>query len=152
MFESKELESVKSVIRVSSLCRAVQQLGEGNHNRFVKLKEVANEQSEGNRESDLDGLKKLFSSVKNTFIHYDVKNSFLEGDRCAWYSPTELLLVLNIGHPPGLSQGFPDGSESDRFAASEGSVTVQAEGLKGQKQTNANVLTMCLGLCFFVLG
>lgn len=45
----------------------------------MQLKQVAREQAAGNGESDLRRMKRQFASLKNTFILYDVKQSFIEG-------------------------------------------------------------------------
>ncbi len=47
----------------------------------MQLKTVAREQAAGNGESDLRRMKRQFASLKNTFILYDVKQSFIEGNR-----------------------------------------------------------------------
>lgn len=61
------------------MCRAISHLDSANYDRFVKLVEVAQEQAPGIGESDLRRLKRQFASLKNTFMLYDVKQSFLEG-------------------------------------------------------------------------
>lgn len=45
----------------------------------MMLKDEAKEQAAGNGESDLRRMKRQFASLKNTFILYDVKQSFIEG-------------------------------------------------------------------------
>ena len=61
--------------------RALEHLEAANHDRFVKIQEVAKEHAAGGGESDLRRLKRQFSSLKNTFMLYDVKDSFIDG---AW--------------------------------------------------------------------
>lgn len=59
--------------------RAVNHLNGANYDRFVRLVEVSQEQAPGLGESDLRRLKRQFASLKNTFMLYDVKQSFFEG-------------------------------------------------------------------------
>ena len=67
---------------------ATQNLQAANHDRFVKLRDVAREQSAGSGESDLRRMKRQFASLKNTFILYDVKETFIDGMlQCAVYLP-----------------------------------------------------------------
>lgn len=40
---------------------------------------MAREQCEAVGEADLRRLKRQFSSLKNTFLHYEVKQSFITG-------------------------------------------------------------------------
>ena len=60
-------------------CRALQELQTGNAERFERLQQVAKEQAVGSGESDLRRLRRQFSSLKNTFLHYDVKQTFIDG-------------------------------------------------------------------------
>ena len=59
--------------------RTLSHLDAANHDRFVRLREVAREQATGSGDSDLRRMKRQFASLKNTFILYDVKQSFIEG-------------------------------------------------------------------------
>lgn len=54
------------------LCAASQQ-------RLELVESIAREQSEAVGEADLRRLKRQFSSLKNTFLHYEVKQSFITG-------------------------------------------------------------------------
>ena len=47
--------------------------------RFAAIQESAVEQAEAVGEADARRLKRQFSSLKNTFLHYEVKNEFLAG-------------------------------------------------------------------------
>ena len=60
-------------------CRALQELQVANAERFSKVQQAAKEQTVGSRESDLRRLRRQFSSLKNTFLHYDVKQTFIDG-------------------------------------------------------------------------
>ena len=60
-------------------CSALEELDSANSERFLRLVDVAREQCAGSGESDLRRLKRQFSSLKNTFLHYDVKEAFIDG-------------------------------------------------------------------------
>jgi len=60
-------------------CRALEELDSANADRFGRLLDAAREQSAGSGESDLRRLKRQFSTLKNTFLHYDVKEAFIDG-------------------------------------------------------------------------
>ena len=45
------------------------------------MQATAREQAEAVGEADLRRLKRQFSSLKNTFLHYEVKNEFIAGGR-----------------------------------------------------------------------
>jgi hypothetical protein len=47
--------------------------------RFAAIQESAVEQAEAVGEAGARRLKRQFSSLKNTFLHYEVKNEFLAG-------------------------------------------------------------------------
>ena len=59
--------------------RALEELNSANADRFGRLLDAAREQSAGSGESDLRRLKRQFSTLKNTFLHYDVKEAFIDG-------------------------------------------------------------------------
>ena len=61
-------------------CRALDELDAANYDRFVRIVDVACEQSTGSGESDLRRLRRQFSTLKNTFLHYDVKEAFVDGE------------------------------------------------------------------------
>ena len=60
-------------------CSALEELDSANAERFLRLVAVAREQCAGSGESDLRRLKRQFSTLKNTFLHYDVKEAFIDG-------------------------------------------------------------------------
>lgn len=62
------------------LCRALQLLQDAAQPRFAAVQNSAAEQAEAVGEADLRRLKRQFSSLKNTFLHYEVKNEFLAGE------------------------------------------------------------------------
>lgn len=62
------------------LCRALQLLHDAAQLRFAAVQDSAAEQAEAVGEADLRRLKRQFSSLKNTFLHYEVKNEFLAGE------------------------------------------------------------------------
>ena len=51
--------------------------------RFNKVLQAAKEQAAGAGESDLRRLKRQFASLKNTYMLYDTKEHFLDGDLSA---------------------------------------------------------------------
>ena len=63
------------------LCRALNLLQAGNQQRFSSVLEAAREQAAAVGDADLRRLKRQFSSLKNTFLHYEVKDEFIAGAR-----------------------------------------------------------------------
>lgn len=63
-------------------CSALELLQDASHQRFASVQASAVEQADAVGEADLRRLKRQFSSLKNTFLHYEVKNEFLAGKRC----------------------------------------------------------------------
>ncbi len=59
------------------------------------VQEAAVEAAAGVGEADLRRLKRQFSSLKNTFLHYEVKNEFLAGAGDARLEVAAAILVLN---------------------------------------------------------
>ncbi|KAK9829697.1 hypothetical protein WJX72_007407 [[Myrmecia] bisecta] len=114
---SQEVMQAVSDPTVDNFRRALQHLEVANYDRFVKIKDVAKEQAAGGGESDLRRLRRQFASLKNTFMHYDVKESFIDG----------------------LADGFPDGGEHDRLDEYEQEVHKNSEALRHNKENNAKV-------------
>lgn len=68
--------------------RALELLRGAAAQRAAGVQESAVEAAEAVGEADLRRLKRQFSSLKNTFLHYEVKNEFLAG---AWPKQAEQL-------------------------------------------------------------
>jgi hypothetical protein len=49
--------------------------------------EAAKEQAAGGGESDLRRLKRQFASLKNTYMLYDTKEHFIDGEPCNLRKP-----------------------------------------------------------------
>lgn len=64
------------------------------------MQEAAVEAAAGVGEADLRRLKRQFSSLKNTFLHYEVKNEFLAGAGCMLLMLVAAILVLNCAAAP----------------------------------------------------
>ncbi len=64
---------------MAHLCRAAQLLQASNQQRLETIESVAREQCDAVGDADLRRLKRQFSSLKNTFLHYEVKQSFITG-------------------------------------------------------------------------
>ena len=62
-------------------CSALELLQASTQARFGAVQATAREQAEAVGEADLRRLKRQFSSLKNTFLHYEVKNEFIAGGR-----------------------------------------------------------------------
>jgi hypothetical protein len=66
--------------------------------RFAAVQSAAQEQSEAVGEADLRRLKRQFSSLKNTFLHFEVKNEFLAGKGMAHRGQLSFIpLAANLG-------------------------------------------------------
>ena len=59
------------------LCSALNTLLESCRTRRTTIEEAAKEQSLSVGEADLRRMKRQFSSLKNTFLHYEVKDEFI---------------------------------------------------------------------------
>ena len=59
--------------------RALELLRDAAGQRPAVVQDAAVEAAAGVGEADLRRLKRQFSSLKNTFLHYEVKNEFLAG-------------------------------------------------------------------------
>lgn len=59
--------------------RALDLLHDAAGQRPAVVQEAGVEAAAGVGEADLRRLKRQFSSLKNTFLHYEVKNEFLAG-------------------------------------------------------------------------
>ncbi|KAL4436584.1 hypothetical protein ABPG75_003723 [Micractinium tetrahymenae] len=62
---------------VDGFNRALELLQGASRQRFASVQASAVEQADAVGEADLRRLKRQFSSLKNTFLHYEVKNEFL---------------------------------------------------------------------------
>ena len=80
MSEPNELPALPSPRGEFCECRALDELDAANYDRFVRIVDVACEQSTGSGESDLRRLRRQFSTLKNTFLHYDLKEAFVDGE------------------------------------------------------------------------
>ena len=76
------------------MCRALEELDSANADRFGRLIDAARDQAAGSGESDLRRLKRQFSTLKNTFLHYDVKEAFIDGARSPCLPTTAAWLKL----------------------------------------------------------
>lgn len=65
--------------RLPLLCRAAEALQANNQQRLDAIENLAREQCDAVGEADLRRLKRQFSSLKNTFLHYEVKQTFIAG-------------------------------------------------------------------------
>lgn len=88
--------------------RAVEAVDKTTVDRFDRVAEKVKEIAAGNGESDVRRLRRQFKSIKNTFIQYDVKDSFLEalsaGRPCAEVSsrvPLHFSALLSRPARPG---------------------------------------------------
>ncbi|KAK9821173.1 hypothetical protein WJX74_004523 [Apatococcus lobatus] len=99
---------------VARLAQAFDYLQASAHPRFVRVQQLARERAGSSSEGDLTRLERQFSSLKNTFIHYDVKDCFLEA----------------------LQLGFPNGLEDQSLRMAEAELAEAQEQLKFQKRQN----------------
>ena len=65
----------------SCWCRSLESLLSASSGRSAKVLEAAREQAAGAGENDLRRLKRQFSSLKNTFMLYDTKEHFIDGEQ-----------------------------------------------------------------------
>jgi hypothetical protein len=99
--------------------RALHLLQDGCNKRFDVIQETAKEQSAGVGEADMRRMKRQFSSLKNTFIHYVVKDEFIAA----------------------LADGLPNGTEEIQLAQfeEEGNKTIERlRTLKAQNEQTQN--------------
>lgn len=78
--EGPDLEQLIQSLRhptVQGFNHALELLQDASHQRFASVQASAVEQADAVGEADLRRLKRQFSSLKNTFLHYEVKNEFL---------------------------------------------------------------------------
>jgi hypothetical protein len=97
----------------------LQRLQDGCNKRFDVIQETAKEQSAGVGEADMRRMKRQFSSLKNTFIHYVVKDEFIAA----------------------LADGLPNGTEEIQLAQfeEEGNKTIERlRTLKAQNEETQN--------------
>jgi hypothetical protein len=93
---------------------AVEVLGDGYLQRFDLLLAAAREQSAAVGEADERRLRRQFSSLKNTFLHYEVKDLFIGA----------------------LADGQPNGTEDIQLAQWEAEAARNVERLRGLKGRN----------------
>ena len=101
------------------------------------------EQAEAVGEADLRRLKRQFSSLKNTFLHYEVKNEFLAG---AWKNRKRCVRACLPPPPPHrrcccrcpaeLLDGRPHGDEGDLLQHFEAEVEQSVQHLRQLKAGN----------------
>jgi hypothetical protein len=89
-------------------------LHKGYEQRFTIIEETAKEQSDAVGEADLRRLKRQFSSLKNTFLHYEVKEEFIAA----------------------LADGLPNGTEEVQLAQFEEEVARNVQHLRALKANN----------------
>ena len=87
-------------------CRALQLLENGYQQRFEVIQKTSKEQSSAVGDADLRRLKRQFSSLKNTFLHYEVKDEFIAA----------------------LADGLPNGTEEIQLAQFEEEVFMPFSG------------------------
>jgi chromosome segregation ATPase len=90
-------------------------LEEGARERFLAVQDIALEQSAAVGDADLRRLKRQFSSLKNSFVHYNMKQHFLAS--------------LADGHPMGTEEAHLQGFEAD--------LAKHLENLRAAKASNA---------------
>ncbi|KAL4518364.1 hypothetical protein Ndes2437A_g04651 [Nannochloris sp. 'desiccata'] len=93
---------------------ALQLLQDGCNKRFDVIQETAKEQSAGVGEADMRRMKRQFSSLKNTFLHYVVKDEFIAA----------------------LADGLPNGTEEIQLAQFEEEGNKTIERLRTLKAQN----------------
>lgn len=96
-------------------CRALRMLREGCNVRLETIRETAKEYSVSVGEADLRRLKRQFSSLKNTFLHYEVKDEFIAA----------------------LADGLPNGTEDIQLAQFEEEAERNISLLREWKGRNA---------------
>ncbi|KAL4548670.1 hypothetical protein Ndes2526B_g01227 [Nannochloris sp. 'desiccata'] len=94
--------------------QALQLLQDGCNKRFDVIQETAKEQSAGVGEADMRRMKRQFSSLKNTFLHYVVKDEFIAA----------------------LADGLPNGTEEIQLAQFEEEGNKTIERLRTLKAQN----------------
>lgn len=92
--------------------------------RFARIRSAAEEAAPGAGESDLRRLKRQFTSLKNTFTLYDVKDGFIDG----------------------LAEGGPDGGEAARLAEFESQAAEFGAAAKAAKAANGAAADALRGL------
>eukprot|EP00890_Picochlorum_soloecismus_P005651 jgi/Picsp_1/6087/NSC_03441-R1_hypothetical protein CHLNCDRAFT_145144 [Chlorella variabilis] len=99
----------------ANFVRALNLLKEGCEARSNTVQEAAKEQSVSVGDADLRRLKRQFSSLKNTFLHYEVKDEFIAA----------------------LADGLPNGTEEIQLAQFEEEANRNIQLLRGWKGRNA---------------
>ena len=134
-------------MHVSCGCRSLESLLSAESGRFGKVLEAAKEQAAGAGENDLRRLKRQFSSLKNTFMLYDTKEHFIDGEQLRHHR----LPVSEASHHSsasgcvalvGLLDDLPDGSEMRKLQDLEEHVRAQGVYVKEIKQQNSKARPM----------
>jgi hypothetical protein len=94
--------------------RALSLLESGYQQRFELIQTTAKEQSAAVGDADLRRLKRQFSSLKNTFLHYEVKDEFIAA----------------------VADGLPNGTEEIQLAQFEEELARNVAALRGLKARN----------------
>jgi len=115
--------SILSHSKKNSLHRALAALDAADE-RFARIRSAAEEAAPGAGESDLRRLKRQFTSLKNTFTLYDVKDGFIDG----------------------LAEGGPDGGEAARLAEFESQAAEFGAAAKAAKAANGAAADALRGL------
>lgn len=89
-------------------------LQQGTNQRFDAIQDTAKEQSAAVGEADLRRMKRQFSSLKNTFLHYVVKDEFIAA----------------------LADGLPNGTEEIQLAQFEEEANRTIDRLRALKTQN----------------
>ncbi|KDD72257.1 hypothetical protein H632_c3620p0, partial [Helicosporidium sp. ATCC 50920] len=101
-------------LSMESLAQALRAVREAEASHLSGVQEMAVQASDEVGEADLRRLKRQFSSLKNTFIHFETKEAFLAA----------------------LLDGLPDGSESEQLAQYEGELAATVSTLRSVKAAN----------------
>lgn len=128
--------------------RALELLQGAAQQRFAAVQDGAAEQAEAVGEADLRRLKRQFSSLKNTFLHYEVKNEFLAGAPrragSSSFEPATSTPAHHFSRPPPcrappaaeLLDGRPHGDEGELLQHFEAEVEASVAQLRQLKQAN----------------
>eukprot|EP00887_Chlorella_sp_A99_P007457 scaffold2.g7457.t1 len=115
--QSVDVEELIKAMRspsVQGFQTALGLLQASNQERCSTVLEAAREQAEAVGEADLRRFKRQFSSLKNTFLHYEVKDEFISA----------------------LAEGLPNGTEAAQLAQFEAEVAKNVDALRALKAGN----------------
>jgi hypothetical protein len=112
--EQQMTEHLSKTFRPALPRSALTILSESCETRSKYITEAATEQSASIGEADLRRLKRQFSSLKNTFTHYEVKDEFIAA----------------------LADGLPNGTEDIQLAQFEEEAARNIETLRKMKAAN----------------